>query len=133
MEYQEPESRYQSVMLIDDNKIDNFISRMTLEDARFAGNIVAYTSAEKALEFLCNNLTTTPGPDFIFLDINMPVMNGFRFLEELEKLNPNLREATKIVMLSTSNDKADIDKALQYKSVYKYLIKPLSEEALMLL
>ncbi len=133
----ESKTKYEFVMLIDDSGIDNFISRIKLQNSNFAKTINVNTNAESALNFLCktkdDNASDLIQPDFIFLDINMPLMNGFQFLEEFEKIDFAQRGKIKIVMLTSSSDPADVSRAMNFKSVYKYLVKPLSEEALGLL
>lgn len=131
-------SRYASVMLIDDNRVDNFISSNIVGNFHFAGEITVYTEAKLALVFLSTcvdvvNGNQTTAPDFIFLDINMPVMNGFDFLNEFEKISFGKVLQPKVVMLSSSISKSDKDRAFGFKSVVKYLQKPLTEEELGLL
>jgi len=80
----EPVYRYQRVMLIDDNEMDNFINQKILESIYFAKNIYTNTNGLSALEFLKNINITQDSicdiiPEVIFIDINMPLMDGFQF------------------------------------------------------
>jgi CheY-like chemotaxis protein len=76
------------VMLVDDNDTDNFISRRIIEITKFAGDVVIKNSGKSALEYLEDHKTThTKLPDLIFLDINMPIVDGFVFLYEFEKFD----------------------------------------------
>ena len=77
--------RYSKVMLIDDNSLDNFINKKLLESNGFTDETEAFESAEKALEKLKSSATDEL-PDVIFLDIMMPGMDGFQFLDELVRL-----------------------------------------------
>jgi CheY-like chemotaxis protein len=132
-------SRYKTLMLVDDNPIDNLINQKMIEASSFAENIYTFSGAVSALDFL-KNLDRSNGisqdniPDLIFLDINMPLLDGFQFLEEFEKLNgPNsakIKEYTKVIMVSSSINPKDMDRAEKNKFVKKYVNKPLSIKTL---
>lgn len=128
-------SKYKSVMLIDDFEIDNYINEIVIKRAGFADNVYKHRGALGALEFLKNiemlNYTDTDLlPSVLFLDINMPVLDGFQFLDEFNALPQLLNKQIKIVLLSSSSNPSDIKKASQYKQVVKFLHKPLTKEAL---
>ena len=129
-------SAYQSVMLIDDNEIDNLINQKMVEAAGLSKYIYTHTGAKSAIEFLKNIEQLESGvvesvlPDIIFLDIDMPLMDGFQFLEEFNKLKDTTRTKCKIVMLTSSINPQDVSKSKKYESVKKYLNKPLSQESL---
>ncbi len=114
------------VLLIDDNKVDNYIAKHNITKSKIAKKINIHTSAIDALEYLeplKNNLEEFP--DIIFLDIQMPEMNGFGFLEEFKKYPKAIHAQCKIIMLSSSNDPQDVKRLLQYPFVKKFLTKPL--------
>jgi CheY-like chemotaxis protein len=124
-------AKYPVVMLVDDNELDNFINKKLLESENFAGNVLVHQSAQSALDELRkveNN--SDQQPNIIFLDIMMPHMDGFGFLEEFGKLSDGLKKNSKIVMLSTSESFKDLNKANQSRYVYKFLNKPLSKPVL---
>lgn len=129
-------SKYNSVMLVDDNEIDNFINQKMIEGYSFSERIYIHTSSRSALEFLKNierngdNFPEELIPHMIFLDINMPIMDGFQFVEEFEKLKPSFREKIKIVMLSTSINPSDLEYANNNPYVLRFLNKPLIKEHL---
>ena len=129
------QKKYTSVMLIDDNEIDNLINQKMIEAANMAEYIYTHTGAKSAIEFLKNiEKIDTLGhqvlPDIIFLDIDMPLMDGFQFLDEFEKLMSSTREKCKIIMLTSSINPRDLDKSKKYDHVRKYINKPLAQESL---
>ncbi len=126
-----PSFKYRIVMLIDDNELDNFINKKLIESEHFAEKVLIHASAQSALEELKRIANNTDAlPDVIFLDIMMPHMDGFGFLEEFHKLHDSVRTHSKIVMLSTSESFKDLNKANQDKNVYKFLNKPLNKAVL---
>jgi CheY-like chemotaxis protein len=124
-------ARYPVVMLVDDNELDNFINKKLLENEKFADTVIVHQSAQSALEEL-KKLESTPErlPQIIFLDIMMPHMDGFGFLEEINKLGDKINKHTKIIMLSTSESFKDLNRANQSKNVFKFLNKPLNKPVL---
>jgi len=119
------------VMLVDDNDTDNFISRRIIEITNFAKNVEIKNSGKSALEYLdINKESPDKLPEYIFLDINMPIVDGFVFLYEFEKFNSFLRNKCKVIILSSSDNKRDIDKIVNNDNVIKFITKPLTENAL---
>jgi CheY-like chemotaxis protein len=120
--------KFEKVMLIDDNSIELQIGSHLLNKFGFGNKVSAFLGAEKALEFLKENQETIENlPEVIFLDIYMPVMTGFEFLEEYDKLSDTVKGYCKIFMLSSSNDLGDIEKATTNKNVSGFKEKPISK------
>jgi len=119
--------RYKTCLIIDDNYIDNFVTSKILENGNFAENVIIRQSPDDAIESLrIGNIK----PDVIFLDIRMPMMSGFEFLDEYDRLSIENKDDIKIFMLSSSLDPADIKKSLVNKHVVHFLHKPISHKAL---
>ena len=139
MKIKAPVCKYKSIMLIDDNDIDNFINEKLIKAYHFAENVYVHSSTKSALEFLKNieitlhEIPTDLIPSCIFLDINMPILDGFHFLDEFEKIAPLLREKMNVAMLTTSLNPSDIEKSKQYANVIKFIHKPLTEAELLTL
>ena len=130
-----PKSKFKAVMLVDDNEIDNLINQKMIEAADITETIYTHTGAKSAIEFLKNlEKVETLGndilPSIIFLDIDMPLMDGFQFLDEFDKLMAKTKDKCKIVMLTSSINPRDVTKSKGYLYVKKYINKPLSQENL---
>jgi CheY-like chemotaxis protein len=118
---------YKSVMLVDDNEIDNIINEKIIEANSFADQVMVFQTGQEALDYLGENQDNQDTlPEIVFLDINMPIMDGFQFLEDFEKFSDTVLEKCKIIMLSSSISPKDIDRAASSKYVKKYLNKPLN-------
>jgi CheY-like chemotaxis protein len=118
---------YKLCLLIDDNFIDNFVTRKILETGNFAQEIVVYQSAGEAIEALRSQKIV---PDVIFLDIRMPLMDGFAFLEEYDKLDIAGKDKIKIFMLSSSLDPVDFKLSTQNKYITQFIHKPITHKVL---
>ncbi len=118
-------------MLVDDNDTDNFISKRIIEITKFSSRVEVKGSGKAALDYLRENQGNAANlPSLIFLDINMPIVDGFVFLYEFEKFNEVVRNKCKVIILSSSDNKRDIDKIVNNNHVIKFITKPLTEVAL---
>ena len=119
------------VLLVDDNDTDNFISKRIIEITKFARRVEVKSSGKSALDYLKQHQCEPENiPNLIFLDINMPIVDGFVFLYEFEKFNELVRSKCKVIILSSSDNKRDIDKIVNNNHVIKFITKPLTEVAL---
>jgi len=121
--------KYSKVLLIDDNSLDNFVNKKLLESNGFAENVSAYQSALEALDFI-KKAKQSELPDVIFLDINMPEMDGFEFLDAFALLFETTHQQCKIIMLSTSDSFKDLNRANKNSLIKKFLNKPLTAQTI---
>lgn len=125
------EKALELVMLVDDDATDNFIAHRILTVSGFAKEVIVKGSVREGLEYLRHNAVSEETlPEIIFLDINMPLYSGFDFLEEFEKLNALVKLKCKVIILSSSDNKRDIEAIISNDYVIKFITKPISEEAL---
>lgn len=130
-DYMVTETNLDLVMLVDDNDTDNFISKRIIEITKFSKGVEVKSSGKTALDYLKENQHNIDKiPSLIFLDINMPIVDGFVFLYEFEKFNELVRNKCKVIILSSSDNKRDIDKIVNNNHVIKFITKPLTEVAL---
>ncbi|MDN4165404.1 response regulator [Cytophagales bacterium LB-30] len=119
--------QYDKVMIVDDDEINNFICSKLIKEAALSNQVVSFTQAQKALEYLKGQLEMGHElPAVIFLDISMPIMDGWDFLKEYAQLNEQKTKNTRLFMLSSSVHEEDIRKAESFKQVEKYLTKPMT-------
>ncbi len=115
--------KVKNTLIIEDTEMDNYILDFNIKRAEVSENIAQYSSAVDALEYL-KEIDLGNFPDLIFLDLNLPVMNGFEFLELYNLLPAEKKQKCKIVVQSSSKDTKDIAIALAMENVYKYISKP---------
>ena len=119
-----------TVLLIDDDHPTNFLHTRTIRKSGRVEKVISVHSAEEGLAYLNtkNQEDDFPKPDMIFLDINMPGMNGWEFLQAYEQLPLEKRGDIVVVMLTTSLNPDDLDKAKTIAVVNDFQYKPLSVE-----
>jgi len=125
--------RLKQILLIDDSTSDNFIHTRRIKSADVAEKIVVKKNGKEALEYLTTQLADSSyqQPELIFLDINMPVMDGWEFLEEYDKLMSNQKARIVLAMLTTSTAPRDRARAMEFNKLSTFLEKPLTEADLL--
>ena len=121
-----------NILLVDDDEINNFITVKLIKKAFPDATISTCLNGRLAIEKLKMLFAECPEkiPDFILLDINMPIMNGWEFLEEYKASNLDPEKKITIYILSSSVFSNDIDKAKTYESVANFISKPLNIESI---
>ena len=117
-------------IIVDDDSLNNTICTMILEEALGNVEINEFTEPEKALLFIRENVKS---PTILFLDINMPILSGWEFLDQYEKFSKEVKMHISIYMLSSSLDRRDKDKAKANKYVQGFISKPLEFETVLLI
>jgi CheY-like chemotaxis protein len=123
------------ILLIDDDRAFNFLNEKIIEFEKFATKISSYVDAREALEELKSLQETNPPgvPDFIFLDINMPDMDGWEFMDQFKLLSDEVKAKCKVFILTSSLNPIDIQKSKTYTEVRGFASKPLTTEILNLI
>ena len=119
--------KVKSVLLVDDDSTSNFMAQLLLEDLNVVEQISITLNGQEALDYIQTHCTADTCPNLILLDINMPVMNGFEFLEHFRQLP--VSGQIQVVMLTSSVYHKDMEKAKNYQINY-YVSKPLTTEKL---
>jgi CheY-like chemotaxis protein len=116
------------IFLIDDDSLVNFLNQETIKDSYPDKNVRSFVSATEALEAIKEIIRTSNAalPQLILLDINMPIMDGWEFLDEFNQLPQHLLKDCKVIMHTSSIDPRDIEKAKTYSAVIDYMTKPLT-------
>lgn len=119
------------ICIVDDDDIYKFTITKTIERHKLARKILMFADGEEAMDFMIDNVANHHNlPDIIFLDINMPIMDGFQFMEEFIKLKPRVGKKVTIYMVTSSVDPVDLERANQISEISDYIIKPINPEQL---
>jgi len=120
-----------SFMIIDDSELDCFIARKFIELTDRSLPVITYQNPKLAIEQIRKDADKRDMPlTIILLDLRMPIMNGFQFVDMFEKLPPDITKKYRIYILSSSRNTNDIQKILNYRSVSDMIEKPLTRERL---
>ena len=122
-------------IIIDDDKLNNKICSTLIEKLFKDANITTFTDAREGVEFIKTEYSNPDLTDLgiLFLDIKMPLMDAWEFLDVYDTLDDEIKKKIRIYILSSSIDKRDMDRAQANKHVVYYLIKPLTRESISLI
>ncbi len=120
------------VICIDDDPIALLLSKMVIARANFASNVITLNNGEEAIAYLCKEQDKSHEMEdlLILLDLNMPVMDGWEFLEQFSQNLYDSYKNAKIILLSSSIDPNDIRKSQDFRMVLDFLPKPLTKDML---
>lgn len=125
------EGKY-NFIVIDDSKLDCFIAEKIIQNTGKSKTVKTFQQASDALTYI-RGLSEQDGETLIFVDIQMPMMNGFEFVESFETIPADIRSSYSIYMLSSSINENDIAKVKGYSSIKQFVNKPLTASSISLL
>jgi CheY-like chemotaxis protein len=121
-----------TICVIDDNDVYQFVMKNSINKLNPNIKILAYLNGEEGIESLKEMIENKePLPDVILLDINMPIMDGWEFMNEFIKIKPKLPRVMPIYLTTSSLDASDIDKAKSYEDITGFLSKPIDRHTLL--
>ncbi|MGM8361116.1 response regulator [Flavobacterium sp. ARAG 55.4] len=120
------------ILCVDDDPITLMLCKKVIAKASFSNTIITAKNGEEALEYFNSVLKKeeTKLPDLIFLDLNMPVMDGWEFLDSFSTDKYSEVNSTKVIILSSTIDPEDLEKSKKYPMVIDFLSKPITTDML---
>jgi len=123
--------KVQICCIIDDDSIFVYGTKRIIKEVNFAESVLVYSNGQEALEGLAKISTSKEAlPDVIFLDLNMPIMNGWEFLDEFKNCQNNRSKKIVIYIISSSVDPRDLERVKDYDEVDTYILKPITPDDL---
>ena len=115
--------------IVDDDLIYQFMLTRIIDRNNLAEKVIPFSDGEKAIQYLTDNKASPENiPDVILLDTNMPIMDGWQFIEEYAIMKTDIKKKVVIFMLSSSIDPRDIESASEISEISNYLVKPITLE-----
>ena len=128
---QETQPKFEKIMIIDDNNIDLYVTSRIITKNIFGKEVIGFISAEEALQYLKTNENDISAlPEIILVDIYMPLMSGFEFMEVYDKFSTVLKNYCRVFILSSSIDELDMARVENDKNVVAFQVKPITKEFL---
>jgi len=120
-----------TLCFIDDDEIYQYAIARSVKAHHLAEKVLVFMDGEEAMWFFNDNVNNNENlPDIIFLDINMPIMDGWQFLDEYLKLKPRITKPITIYMITSSVDPVDYEHAKRISEISDYVVKPIKPEIL---
>lgn len=117
------------ICIIDDDEVYQYTATKSIKTSSVVKRVLVFNDGEEAFNYLNDNLGVREKlPDIIFLDINMPYMDGWEFMEQFVKIKPNLSKPITVYMISSSVVPDDIAKAKSISDISDYIIKPITQQ-----
>ena len=124
--------KYKKIMIIDDIEVDSYIVKVLIKSNHLAEEILEFDNGLKAIEYIETNKDIPENlPEVILLDIYMPLMDGFQFMEHFNKIESSCIKNCKVCVVSSSIDDNDILKSKLHTNVFAFVTKPISSEFLL--
>jgi CheY-like chemotaxis protein len=120
-----------TVCVVDDDEIYVYGIKKLIYLKQLCENLIEFRNGKDAIDFLQNPDNSDQLPDVIFLDINMPVMDGWDFMENYAKIKPNLGKKITVYMVSSSINDEDIQRAKTISDISDYVVKPVTYDKLL--
>lgn len=121
--------KFNTIFVVDDDMVYHFIIKKLFSKCNINVDTKYFFNGLEAIDELKNKVETDNIPDLILLDINMPVYDGWQFLEEFKKIKQKLTKEITVYLVSSSNDVTDLNKSKEYQDeVKKYYYKPITQE-----
>lgn len=125
------ESKIETVCIVDDDDIYQFTAKMELQKTNLVNKVIIFSNGLKAIDYIKTEKDNSINlPDVIFLDVNMPVMDGWEFLQEYIVLKATLPKSITIYMVSSSVDSRDVERANEIGAISGYIVKPIGKQRL---
>jgi CheY-like chemotaxis protein len=123
---------YRIAMVVDDSEIERYLSKIVIKKYHFAEQVLVFNSAVGALAYLhsLDQDDLSVFPDVIFLDIHMPVMTGFDFMDKFLEFSGPIKSYSRIIIFSSTDAYEDHVRMRNYPIIHKFIRKPLNEEKL---